>query len=111
MFTKAALDFLNDNDKGVRFYKPIEDMTLSEIKKELEEFREPKQILLRGYKVEDLIEIIELIRETKWTRKEFEKNLKDFNKAFTMGHEECEKIYRKLLQGSTITKSVERYKQ
>ena len=101
MFTKAALDFLNDNEHNVKFYKPIEDMTFKEIVQELEESREPKQITLRDYKVEDLIEIIELIRETKWSKKEFEENLKNFNRAYVKGYDDCEKNYRKIIKEAT----------
>ena len=78
--------------------KLIEDMTFAEIKQELEERRIPKDDMLMGFSVNDLIEFAQLLKIKSCTEQNLEHAIKDFNKIYKKGFDDCDKLYKEVIK-------------
>ena len=67
--TKLGYDSLNENEEGITFIQPIEEMTIKEIQDELEYLREQsnKKQILNGYSVDTLMEVAQALRSNEIT--------------------------------------------
>lgn len=96
-FTKESYDKLNDNKLGVTVFRPIEEMTIEEIKDELNNLRErvQKKDTLYGYDVEKLIGISNALMRDDIT-------VKDLDNAIIMykkGWDEALKMTNNAIKG------------